>query len=211
MSNSIGTKLKPDHVTLESLALEIAKPLALAARTREGWEEADAMSQTISTTLHKIGMPDEGLPGVRPHILKMLEEGKIAVRSARNGLPPVQVSDVTASNFEMWYLTPEDADKVRAHLMLSDAPGAIVVTRKRQRQDALAVQLDEILASTTNHKPANVMAELRKQIGKPNTCILRNVGDGIEWENDHGDVKTLRIRALRERIKEWKKTGLSQG
>lgn len=105
-----------NRVTLEELALEIAKPLALAAKTREGWEEADAMSLTISTTLHKIGMPTEGLPGVRPHILKMLEEGKIAVRSTRNGLPPVDVSDVTASNFEMWYLTKEDADRVRAHL-----------------------------------------------------------------------------------------------
>jgi len=89
-------------------------------------------------------------------------------------------------------------------------PGAKVATQKRQRQDALAVVLDEILVSMKTRTPAKVMAELRKQIGKQNICILRNVGDGIEWENDRGEVKTLTIILLGERIREWKKTGLSQ-
>lgn len=92
-----------------------------------------------------------------------------------------------------------------------DAPAAKVVTQKRQRQDALAVELDEILVSMETRTPAKAMAELRKQIGKPNTCILRNAGDGIEWENDRGVVKSLTIVLLGERIREWKKTSLSQG
>ena len=83
--------------------------------------------------------------------------------------------------------------------------------RQRQRQDALAVELDEILSRIKTRTPANVMAMLREKIGKPNTCVLRNVGDGIEWENDRGDVKTLTISNLGGRIREWKKTGLSQG
>jgi len=83
--------------------------------------------------------------------------------------------------------------------------------RQRQRQDALAVELDEILSRIKTRTPAKVMAMLREKIGKPNTCVLRNVGDGIEWENDRGDVKTLTISNLGGRIREWKKTGLSQG
>jgi len=94
-----------------------------------------------------------------------------------------------------------------------DAPASdeAATTQKRQRQDALAVELDEILVSATSRTPAKVMARLRERIGKQNTCILRNVGDGIEWENDHGDVKSLTIKLLGERIREWKKTGLRQG
>lgn len=95
--------------------------------------------------------------------------------------------------------------------MPADAPAAKVATQQRQRQDALAVELDAILVSMETRTPAKVMAKLREQIGKLNTCITANVGDGITWENDRGDVKTLTIAALGERIKEWKKTGLSQG
>lgn len=83
--------------------------------------------------------------------------------------------------------------------------------QKRQRQDALAVELDKILVPMKTPTPAKVMAKLREQIGKPNTCILSNAGDGIKWENDKGDVKTIKINALGERIREWKKTSLSQG
>lgn len=102
-------------------------------------------------------------------------------------------------------------DTIKNTSSIANDPPAKMPAPKRQRQDALAVELDEILVSMTIRKPAKVMAELRKQIGKPITCILRNVGDGIEWENNHGNVKALTIRMLGERIKEWKKTGLSQG
>jgi hypothetical protein len=93
-----------------------------------------------------------------------------------------------------------------------DTPAAKVedaTTPIRQRQDALAVELNEILVSMKTRTPAKVMVELLKQIGKPHTCILRIVGDGIEWENHNGDVKNLTIGKLGERIREWKKTGLS--
>lgn len=98
-----------------------------------------------------------------------------------------------------------------AHLMPADAHAAKGETQKRQRQDALAVELDEILVLTKSRTPAKVMAKLREQIGKPNTCITANVGDGLTWENDRGEVKTLTITKLGERIREWKKTGLSKG
>lgn len=88
--------------------------------------------------------------------------------------------------------------------MPADAPVAKGEAKERQRQDALAVELDAILVGMKTKTPTKVMAELRKQIGLPNTCILNNIGDGIEWENDAGDIKKLNIPALKERIKNWK-------
>ena len=121
----------------------------------------------------------------------MLDAARLLCELAGVALPPwVDAADAPAGN------APKGED---------------VTTQKRQRQDALAVKLDEILVLIETRTPANIMAKLREQIGKQNTCILRNVGDGIEWENDHGDVKTLTIKLLGERIREWKKTGLSQG
>ena len=111
------SKPRNDGVMLENLALEIAEPLALAASDDEQWDKSNAMSLTISTTLHKIGHLDEGVPGVIQYILLMVNEGKITVRSARNHLPPVFASDVTVNNFRHWYVSQGDANKVRALLL----------------------------------------------------------------------------------------------
>ena len=81
---------------------------------------------------------------------------------------------------------------------------AAPVSAKQQRQDALAVELGAILYAMEKPTPAKVMAKLREQIGKPNTCITANVGDGLQWERNNGNVETLSIAALGERIKNWK-------
>ena len=78
-------------------------------------------------------------------------------------------------------------------------------TSKQQRQDALAVELDEILNRTDKRTPAFIMAKLRERIGQPYTCITANVGDGLQWERNKGKVETLSIGALGERISNWKK------
>jgi hypothetical protein len=50
--------------------------------------------------------------------------------------------------------------------------------------------------------PSKVMAALRAKVGSGfNTCIRGNVGDGLQWENDKGDVKIITIKALSERLK----------
>ncbi len=82
---------------------------------------------------------------------------------------------------------------------------------KPRRFDALAAELDEILQKASNLSPSIIMAELRGRIGSENTCVTANVGDGIQWETGSGDVKTLTIGALTERIRVWKKRRLSQG
>jgi hypothetical protein len=82
---------------------------------------------------------------------------------------------------------------------------------KPRRFDALGAELDGLLQKTSNPSPSKIMAELRGRIGSESTCITANVGDGIQWENSRGKVKTLTLDALTERIRVWKKHRLSQG
>lgn len=109
----------------------------------------------------------------------------------------------TGFRLAVWELskaTGENTPKVKA-----------VATQKRQRHDALAAELDVVLSSSETRTPTAIMAKLREKVGNKNTCILDNVGDGITWENGQGEIKTLTIKNLGERIREWKKTALSQG
>jgi|AATO01.1.fsa_nt_gi hypothetical protein len=108
-----------DRVNVEQLALEISDKLTLADNCREQWEKNDgddAMRLTIAATLNKIGFQDIGLPGVRPHILKMVEQGEIQVFSTFNKLPPVGNCDISTS-MGSWCMSREDADKVRDYLL----------------------------------------------------------------------------------------------
>jgi hypothetical protein len=86
-----------------------------------------------------------------------------------------------------------------------DQPPGKMPAPKQQRQDALAVELDEILKGAEKRTPAFIMAKLKERIGKPHTCITANVGDGLQWERNQGKVETLTIGALGERIANWKK------
>ncbi|MDP2761274.1 MAG: hypothetical protein Q8O64_12910 [Sideroxyarcus sp.] len=132
------------------------------------------------------------------------------VADAADGITPESIKEMCLEHLHdalRRYAAHLGADEAKALMPANaHAKDKDVTTQKRQRQDALAVELDEILFLMETRTPAKVMAKLREQIGKPNTCILHNVGDGIEWENDHGDVKTLTIKLLGERIREWKKT-----
>jgi len=117
-----------DRITVDDLAWEIAQQISDA--TDAPWktgDEVDAMDRTIAALLDKLGWDGQEpggqrtvRPGVRPHILKMLEKGEITVRSTLNGMPPVDLSQVLASP-TCWYMTSQDADKVRAALFGSSA------------------------------------------------------------------------------------------
>lgn len=122
-------------VTVEDLALEIAQEIALRSQEWQRHKDKDAMSCTIVTTLHKIGHPDEALPGVRPHIMKMLADGEIPVRSTRNGLPPVSVSEVKEHQLDKWNISQEEADKVKALLLpefIAPQPPTLLATHRQR-------------------------------------------------------------------------------
>ncbi len=79
---------------------------------------------------------------------------------------------------------------------------------ERERGDALALELDELLASTTARgrkiTAGRIMKILRSRAGNGDTCILSSTAEGVKWERDNGDEEELSIRALDGRIKRWK-------
>jgi hypothetical protein len=81
----------------------------------------------------------------------------------------------------------------------------------KPRFDALASELDKILDQMPNPSPSKVMTVLRGLAGSEHSCVTANVGNGVQWENDAGKVKTLKITALTTRISNWRKRRLSQG
>ena len=107
-------KVAPSRVNLETLATELSHKSAVLEYGSQ--HASDAMAKDIAATLHKIGFPETGLPGIRPHILKMVKDGEIGVLAIRNKLAPVNLSDVTAENFDKWDVSPEHADKARGKL-----------------------------------------------------------------------------------------------
>jgi hypothetical protein len=132
-----------ETVNLETLSLEIAK--TTATRDKVHTHDASAsMDITILETIHKIGNPDGSLPAARPHILAMVHKGEITVRSIFNDVPPVYLSDVTESNFDKWYTSKADAEKVRdrfseapnvAPEQNTATPAPVLAETKEERQD----------------------------------------------------------------------------
>lgn len=131
---------KPRRVIVEDFAVELATLLAdyrstqwetpfgddsmweivdkvLDKAAHSAWSSGDkVVRRIVATTLYVVGHPSSGLPGVIPYVLKMLGEGEISVRSIRNDLPPLQLSDVSA-NLGGWYMESADAEKLRERLL----------------------------------------------------------------------------------------------
>ncbi|PKO42910.1 MAG: hypothetical protein CVU29_11310 [Betaproteobacteria bacterium HGW-Betaproteobacteria-22] len=83
-------------------------------------------------------------------------------------------------------------------------------TRKiRQRHNELSSVLDSILEVMPNPTAGKVMAELRKLIIDPDSCITCSAEDGVQWENGKGITKTLTHKLLKGRIKEWQELPLA--
>jgi hypothetical protein len=79
------------------------------------------------------------------------------------------------------------------------------VHRIRQRNTELSKLIDSILEIMPKPTPGKVMAELRKSIIDPDSCITCSAEDGVQWENVKGITKTLTHKALAGRIAEWQK------
>ncbi len=105
-------------------------------------------------------------------------------------------------SLDRWARKYHNAQILEGAEVLIDASKA---PHKAQRQDVLAEQLEPILNKLLMPTATKVMVELTNMIGKPNSCIITNVGDGVQWENHAGVVKTLTIKALEKRISRWKK------
>ena len=83
------------------------------------------------------------------------------------------------------------------------------VKRIKQRENPLSQEIDPILEVMPKPTAVKVMAELRKLIGTPGTCITYAVADGIEWTKSNGEIGTLTYKALAGRIAKWQKLPLA--
>ena len=126
------------------------------------------------------------------------------------------VTYVNRSSFTLWAaslkstspLTTSDAHLGNAEplpVTHSETPN------RRQRFDALRLELEEILNRMENPTAGKVMTELRKKIGTKDSCVVDNVGNGIKWDATGGIPKILTYKALAERIRTWKNARLSPG
>jgi len=157
-----------DQVTLERLALEIAE--SQAEKHAGQWAERDgddAVGKTIATTLNIISTAAIGFPGIRQHLLKMLKRGKISVRSTLNDMPPHKNSDISA-NLGNWYVSQEDAAKVRGYLLpgkrethannSTDHSG----TTEKAAPDAGVGRPDALAPTTAQEQKANATQSTRR-------------------------------------------------
>ncbi|MDO9050871.1 MAG: hypothetical protein Q7U70_05220 [Methylotenera sp.] len=99
------------------------------------------------------------------------------------------------------------AANIEVKIESTEAP--VRVHRIRQRHTELSSAIDSILEIMPNPTPGKVMAELRKLIINPDSCITCSAEDGVQWENGKGITKTLTHKALAGRIKEWQKLPLA--
>ena len=85
----------------------------------------------------------------------------------------------------------------------------IASTHKLTREDALSLELYEILKSMANTgdriTAIAVMPKLQKEVRTEGSCIVDFKENQVIWENAKGTTKTLTIPALQKRIDNWKK------
>ena len=77
---------------------------------------------------------------------------------------------------------------------------------RQKRFDALAAEYDSILRENPSLTATQLMARLLANIGKPDTCILSNTGEGLQWDQGNSEPpKNISVRMLDNRIQRWKK------
>lgn len=169
------------------------------------------MDITILETLHKIGHPEEGVPGVRPHILRMVAESEIAVHSTRGGMRPVNLSDVTSTNFDKWCISSADAHRVSATLLeaCQTAPVGTASASNapaRARRDLLTPVIEAAQKECGDQFDAPaVWASLVRMAGAGKSPLLGVSDDGIKWKDSNDEPQFLNIKNLRDRLSRSKK------
>lgn len=96
-------------------------------------------------------------------------------------------------------------EKAKLDSEKSEEPAKEKPEPKGKRFDALAAEYDPILRKSPSLTATQLMALLLAHIGNPDTCILLNTGDGLQWDPGKGKPpKTLTIKKLEDRISRWR-------
>lgn|GEM_PF-5951631 len=109
-----------DRVIIQELAWEIAQ--AKADEHPEKWGKDDdgsdsSMGRTVVTQMNYGGWPADGIPGLIPLILKMLEGREIEAFSTFNELPCTDF-ELVKTNPAKWFISGDDANLVRDAMQL---------------------------------------------------------------------------------------------
>lgn len=111
---------KNGQANVLELAIEITESQADTFRYWErlpdAYPDADnGIRRDLAAGFNRYGYKDD-MPGALPHIEHMAASGEIQVRNIFNGMLPLDFS-VIGAHPENWYLSAEDAEKVRAQLL----------------------------------------------------------------------------------------------
>jgi len=162
------TETSSGRILVSDLAAAIAH--AQADAHPEKWEKPDSdesLRREIVSAINQNSLPPNGIPGILPHILKMAEKGTVCLRSTFNDMPPVDASDVTAKPSN-WYVTKQDADKVKALLLVAapaknDIQAGAGVSAAHKRGDKWTG--DELQALSQASKSGMTQGALAKEYG----------------------------------------------
>jgi DNA-binding transcriptional MerR regulator len=69
------------------------------------------------------------------------------------------------------------------------------------RTDYMREEILKILQTKPNAKAAYVMSELKLNANTQGSCVLRDEGDGVKWDDGGEEPRVLKMPALRERLR----------
>lgn len=161
--------LRNGRVVISDLAWEIAQ--SQADGNADQWVKRDDdadndMRRTIAAAMNQHGWPLDGIPGVLPHILRMLDAGLITAHSTFNNMPPVAASEVEA-NPANWYLSSNDANFVVGSLV---ADAGLKRKYDGQAEDKMAAgrytlsDAANTLERHTGERADGMLTKLRKSV-----------------------------------------------
>ena len=170
-------------------------------------DELESAAESWWLSVHIVGERegDKGLnfapwmrPGDEEAVLEGIPRGEAVVPDSPEKADSAPAdSSASMSDRKGWDAEPK-ADDVQAH-QWGAAPA------RRQRHDDLALELERILAGLRKQGKStarDVMDALKKQAGRPDSCIAASIPEGISWTNVRtGDVKVLTMKALQARLK----------
>ena len=127
------------RVTVEELIFEIAKvhsqqlllswdellgdsSFALSLEKLEGVMQASKLAtdedirQMLAVAIAKEGLMESRVPAIEPRVMMLIGSGEVKVRHTRTGLPFLNLSEVKRAP-EAWYLSQEDAGKIKVALL----------------------------------------------------------------------------------------------
>lgn len=100
--------------------------------------------------------------------------------------------------------SPQIADYVNGASTSARVGSAIDAIPRKEKLDALAIEIDLILSEFPKLRPSEVCAKLRAKSGSPNSPIVGVITGGLKWERDTGITEEISNKNIGKRVGRWK-------